>query len=200
MRTMTARNTRRKSVTFFKPAFRSVVVVVVKSRYLFLLLSGPSLAADYAALSNSRCSKACNDHFQPGGPRKITWTWIMSQYLFILGLKIRYSAGWKNIDPFQQWKAAPEDSNVGLRCGGTRRLCVLDSDDKKRPTWRNMSNFLCGLGLENYPTIATPHSGRQVYLELLGSLPGNYQFNRNSARVNSAMVRAHLSRPRRLKS
>jgi hypothetical protein len=84
-------------------------------------------------------------------------------------------AGWQNADPSTQWEKALENSNIGLRCGGTRRLGVFDSDDKKSPTWPNVYRYLCGLGIEpgSYPVIATPNNGRHAYLELVGSLSGN---------------------------
>jgi len=84
-------------------------------------------------------------------------------------------AGWQNIEPEWQWVNVPESSNIGIRCGGKRHLCVLDSDDKKYPTWSNVYKLLISLGLEpgSYPTIATPNGGRHVYLELTEGLAGN---------------------------
>lgn len=84
---------------------------------------------------------------------------------------------WSSFDPLIQWRNAPTQSNIGLRCGGVEALCVIDSDDKVRPTWNNIVDFLWGLGLEpnSYPVISTPHQGRHIYLSLDGELPGDYR-------------------------
>lgn len=86
-------------------------------------------------------------------------------------------AGWRDSEPAVQWESAPEVANIGIRCGGKMSLCVIDSDDKKRPTWRSVQNHLWGLGLEPgcYPSVFTPNGGRHAYFLLDGTLEGNYR-------------------------
>jgi Bifunctional DNA primase/polymerase, N-terminal len=83
---------------------------------------------------------------------------------------------WQNRDSVDLWRNAPEDSNIGLRCGGDSWLAVLDADDKNNPqTSQNLARFLAGLGFDwaDYPTIATPNGGKHFYFHLDGNLPGN---------------------------
>ena len=84
--------------------------------------------------------------------------------------------GWQKKPSDEQWVSAPENANIGLRCGGISAFCVIDSDDKKKATWNTIQNFLWGLGLEpgSYPVISTPNQGRHAYFFLDGKLDGNY--------------------------
>lgn len=96
--------------------------------------------------------------------------------LYPLSKRARLLA-WQRVPPALQWETAGEADNIGLRCAGERALCVIDSDDKTRPTWANVVNFLWGFGLEpgSYPHMTTPHGGHHVYLSLVGSLDGDYR-------------------------
>lgn len=86
-------------------------------------------------------------------------------------------AGWNKLSPTVQWESASNDNNIGFRCGGELSLAVLDSDDKKKPTWPSVVNFLWGFGLEpgSYPVITTPTGGKHVYLSLIGHIDGDYR-------------------------
>ncbi len=84
---------------------------------------------------------------------------------------------WQRVPASVQWEAATEADNIGIRGGGELSLSFIDSDDKIKPTWDNVVNFLWGFGLEpgSYPVDTTAHQGRRVYLSLIGTLPGDYR-------------------------
>jgi len=48
--------------------------------------------------------------------------------------------GWNQLSPEEQWSQAPDGANLGIRCGGECRVCVIDCDDKNLPgTYTNHS-------------------------------------------------------------
>lgn len=84
---------------------------------------------------------------------------------------------WQKRTPREMWKNAPENANIGLRCGGFLRFGVLDGDDKNAVgTSDRITRYLDGLGLHEgaYPLIATPSNSRHFYLALAESVVGNY--------------------------
>lgn len=85
------------------------------------------------------------------------------------------SLSWQRVEPSVQWEKATEADNIGIRGGGALALAFFDSDDKIKPTWHNVVDFLWGLGLEpgSYPVDTTAHNGRRVYLSLMGELDGD---------------------------
>ncbi len=87
--------------------------------------------------------------------------------------------GWNQLSPEEQWSQAPDGANLGIRCGGECRVCVIDCDDKNLPgTYVNVTRQLAGWGFaqNEYPVVQTASGvGRHIYLSLAGDLPaGNY--------------------------
>ena len=73
---------------------------------------------------------------------------------------------WQTKQPRRLWAMAPQNANVGLRGGGEIGGAFLDCDDKnKAGTFDNVTNFLHGLGVAEYPLIQTVSQvGRHIYL------------------------------------
>lgn len=84
---------------------------------------------------------------------------------------------WKNESPEALWQIAPMDSNVAIKCGGKANLLVIDCDNKDNPqTFNNISFYLSGLGIEEYPVIQTASQiGRHIYLRCNHVQAGNYR-------------------------
>jgi len=74
--------------------------------------------------------------------------------------------GWQKKQPRRMWKKASQNANIGLRGGGSINAAFLDCDDKnKAGTFDNVTNFLRGLGVTDYPLIQTASGvGRHIYL------------------------------------
>ncbi|MBI4672783.1 MAG: bifunctional DNA primase/polymerase [Chloroflexi bacterium] len=84
---------------------------------------------------------------------------------------------WQHREPREMWKHAPENANVGIRCGGARRLAIVDADNKNEPrTSERVANFFAGLGLHenDYPQVATPNAGQHFYIALADERAGAY--------------------------
>ncbi len=99
------------------------------------------------------------------------------------GTKVPINRDWQNRSPAELWRNAPDDANIGIRCGGNLRLAVFDADDKNDPqTSQNVFRYLAGLGFDvgDYPVIATPNNGRHFDTMMVGELPGNYRRFRSS--------------------
>lgn len=84
---------------------------------------------------------------------------------------------WKDENPPYLWKIAPKDSNIAIKCGGKSNLLVLDCDEKECiGTYNNISNYLSGLGIIEYPIIQTASRiGRHIYLKCNNSPSGSYK-------------------------
>lgn len=84
---------------------------------------------------------------------------------------------WSSIRPDKQWEDAPEDVNVGIRCGGANNIAVLDADDKNKPgTALAIQNHLLGLGInpKEMPIVKTASGvGKHTYFRLEENLEGN---------------------------
>ncbi|MEN6623351.1 MAG: bifunctional DNA primase/polymerase, partial [Smithella sp.] len=76
------------------------------------------------------------------------------------------------------WENAPENANIGLRCGGANHLLVIDCDEKNKPgTFDNTSRYLAGLGINinDSPIVRTASRiGKHIYLQCLNSPGGSY--------------------------
>lgn len=87
---------------------------------------------------------------------------------------------WPNVSSDEAWLIAPEAPNIAIRCGGERRLAVIDCDDKNQPgTFHNVRNFLAGLGIDQSTlTIVQTASGigRHIYLTLSEYIPGSLSY------------------------
>ena len=83
---------------------------------------------------------------------------------------------WQKREPRRMWNIAPQNSNVGLRGGGEIGAAFLDCDDKnKAGTFDNVTDFLRGLGVTEYPLIQTVSQvGRHIYLTVTDAPQGNY--------------------------
>lgn len=84
---------------------------------------------------------------------------------------------WKKESSDTLWKIAPADSNIAIKCGGRANLLVIDCDNKDNPqTFNNISFYLAGLGIENYPIIQTASRiGRHIYLRCNKAKLGSYR-------------------------
>lgn len=84
---------------------------------------------------------------------------------------------WPNVSSDEAWLIAPEAPNIAIRCGGERRLAVIDCDDKNQPgTYNNVMNFLAGLGFDVSTLLIVQTAsgiGRHIYFTLTGYIPGN---------------------------
>jgi hypothetical protein len=82
---------------------------------------------------------------------------------------------WQTKQPRRLWNGAPKDANVGLRGGGEIGAAFLDCDDKnKAGTFDNVTDFLRGLGVTEYPLIKTVSQvGRHIYLSVTDAPQGN---------------------------
>lgn len=82
---------------------------------------------------------------------------------------------WQTKEPRRLWATAPQDANVGLRGGGEIGAAFLDCDDKnKAGTFANVTDFLRGLGVTEYPLIQTVSGvGRHIYLTVTDAPQGN---------------------------
>ena len=57
--------------------------------------------------------------------------------------KIPIYRNWQERAPSTMWKLVPDNVNVGIRCGGPRKLIVVDCDEKNTPrTYDNVVNIL----------------------------------------------------------
>ena len=85
---------------------------------------------------------------------------------------------WQKKQPRRLWAMAPQNANVGLRGGGEIGAAFLDCDDKtKAGTFDNVTDFLRGLGVAEYPLIQTVSGvGRHIYLSVTDP-PNNNAFN-----------------------
>ena len=82
---------------------------------------------------------------------------------------------WQTKEPRRLWTMAPKDANLGLRGGGEIGAAFLDCDDKnKAGTFENVTAFLHGLGVTEYPLIQTASGvGRHIYLSVTDAPNGN---------------------------
>lgn len=82
---------------------------------------------------------------------------------------------WQTRQPRRLWNMAPQNANVGLRGGGEIGAAFLDCDDKnKAGTFENVTAFLNGLGVTDYPLIQTASQvGRHIYLTVTDAPHGN---------------------------
>lgn len=82
---------------------------------------------------------------------------------------------WQTRQPRRLWSMAPQNANVGLRGGGEIGAAFLDCDDKNQTgTFENVTNFLHGLGVTEYPLIQTASQvGRHIYLTVTDPPRGN---------------------------
>ena len=80
--------------------------------------------------------------------------------------------GWQSTPVESQWSIA-YPGNLGIRCGGPKNVGVIDSDDDACPTWPKVKAHLDGLGITDYPLVATPHGGRHAYLLVDGQMQGS---------------------------
>lgn len=90
--------------------------------------------------------------------------------------KLPLSKAWQTKQPRRMWNTAPNNANVGLRGGGDIGAAFLDCDDKnKAGTFDNVTAFLRGLGVTEYPLIQTASQvGRHIYLTVTDAPQGNY--------------------------
>jgi hypothetical protein len=86
--------------------------------------------------------------------------------------KLPLAKGWQNREPFRQWQRAPEGANFGLRAGHGKAF--IDCDTKNDPaTTANVTRWLDGLGVRDYPIVQTPSGGAHVYVNFAGVLLGS---------------------------
>jgi hypothetical protein len=85
-------------------------------------------------------------------------------------------SSWQKQAPRRMWSTAPQNANIGLRGGGEIGAAFLDCDDKKKAgTFDNVTNFLQGLGVTEYPLIQTVSVvGRHIYLTVTDAPEGNW--------------------------
>jgi hypothetical protein len=83
---------------------------------------------------------------------------------------------WQKKEPRRMWTIAPQNANIGLRGGGEIGAAFLDCDEDKKPgTFDNVTNFLRGLGVTEYPLIQSASQvGRHIYLTVTDAPQGNY--------------------------
>ncbi len=76
---------------------------------------------------------------------------------------------WHQRIPEVMWQHAKPDSNIGIRCGGIRRLLVVDCDEKHAPgTFDNVLSVLDDLGMNTsgLPIVQTASGiGKHIYLQ-----------------------------------
>lgn len=85
--------------------------------------------------------------------------------------------GWQRQLPSEMWDHAPDDANIGLRCGGKLQFAAFDADDKNAAgTSDNVLRHFAGLGLNesDYPQVATPSDSRHFFIRIAELLVGNY--------------------------
>ncbi len=84
---------------------------------------------------------------------------------------------WTRENPEKLWRIAPADSNIAIKCGGKANLLVIDCDNKDNPqTFKNISFYFSGLGIDDYPLIQTASQiGRHIYLKCNNAQSGSYR-------------------------
>lgn len=89
--------------------------------------------------------------------------------------KLPLAKGWQDRPPFRQWQRAPEDANFGLRAGHGKAFidCDTGHKDSDPATTGNVTRWLDGLGIRDYPTVQTPSGGTHVYVNFAGDLLGS---------------------------
>jgi hypothetical protein len=94
------------------------------------------------------------------------------------GTKQAILKAWQSRSPLDMWRNAPENANLGIRCGGSTNLAVIDCDEKEKPgTFENIVRFMSGLGYVSgsYPVVQTASEiGRHIYVNLTSTPKGNY--------------------------
>jgi len=80
--------------------------------------------------------------------------------------------GWSTLDPDEQWKRAPADCNIGIRCGGPSGFGGVDADSWE--TVQNVENYLSGLGF--CPVRDSTPSGRGRHFFLTTSAPEGFNW------------------------
>ncbi len=82
---------------------------------------------------------------------------------------------WQKKEPYRMWNSAPQNANLGLRGGGDIGAAFLDCDDKNQPgTFDNVTRFLSGLGVTDYPLVQTASGiGRHIYLTVTDTPNGD---------------------------
>lgn len=93
--------------------------------------------------------------------------------------KLPQSKAWQSKSINRQWLKASADSNIGIRCGGTAQIAVIDCDeDKASGTFENVRIYLAGLGYmpSDYPLIQSATGiNRHIYVLFTGGLDGHYR-------------------------
>jgi hypothetical protein len=91
------------------------------------------------------------------------------------GEKVCKVPDWQTKNPDDLWIAVNSNVTIGLRCGGSNKLVVIDCDEKNQPgTVDNVLRILHAIGIEpnSYPFISTASGiGRHIYLSLQDELP-----------------------------
>ena len=92
------------------------------------------------------------------------------------GMKDPLMNEWQRRESYRMWRVAPENANVGIRCGGDLRIAVWDCDEMR--AYENTQNLMFALGYDpgSYPIVSTPKRKLcHVYTTFLDDIPGNYR-------------------------
>lgn len=75
---------------------------------------------------------------------------------------------WPTVPPAEQWRGAPENSNLALRHGGDMRLASMEAERDRPEAIPALRRFLAGLGYDwqSYPANRTAHAGERYFFAL----------------------------------
>ncbi len=75
---------------------------------------------------------------------------------------------WPTVPPAEQWRGAPENSNLALRHGGDMRLASMEAERDRPEAIPALRRFLAGLGYDwqSYPANRTAHGGERYFFSL----------------------------------
>lgn len=94
------------------------------------------------------------------------------------GTKQAAVSGWQKRSSDSLWMNIKDEYNIGIRCGGSLNLAVIDCDDKNQPgTYENVSRYLQGLGFMpgNAPIVKTASGmGRHIYIRVNKPIQGDW--------------------------
>lgn len=83
---------------------------------------------------------------------------------------------WQYRNPTFQWDSAPENSNIGILCGGPKRIAVIECGvGDNENSYKNIIDWLERLDVRqgSYPVVKSPLGfTRHIYFSLAGDLPG----------------------------
>lgn len=84
---------------------------------------------------------------------------------------------WASQDPAELWDHAPENVNIGIVCGGLKRIAVIECGvGENENSYKNIVDWLDRLGIRqgSYPVVHSPlNITRHIYISLDDDLPGD---------------------------